>query len=734
MPSADNLNLVPPQVESGDVEGFISSGRTLSASFSPLHNSLAVFSTTNTVSQPSRQSTQWTEQPVYFASTDSVPSSERRLFVVDTSVIFAALQNLNKSASTQRAEWLQTEKIQQAVRKLTIDYVNFTKECWAHTSQPINRPDGPVQFPSEHYRRLYTCFSLFLVLYLPEGGFEDAPVGDDLMEWLNIHYIEPSTEEGDNLSGLERPWEDESFWPYLTRATLRGLSKASIFFLGVLSRHPSEDLHRLSERLTPLLETQPRLQNFSSERDFVYASRRWKDQVKAMRVDMDRVPENDRQDDFENWWDRLSDIVSILEGRGEAIQRICEELGADWKEVCAAWAVFVDPRLRRQDLPDIVGPILDDMPPDPTNVEDMIHAALMCAEPSKALQHASQLDRWLSAHLSDLMHTMELIDTGIDEDSGLTLRDQHVLAYAEYLHSDPGFWRLTVDYMCSCGHIGNDRADEVLLRVPLRLHNSREDPHAPTGTQERNEIRAGDVVGVLKEVNETCFEHQRERARRAICRIAAQTFVQEKDYGLAVSYCTSAEDWPGLGRVVDRVLDEYVVSGPLAFARYVADIAPSLQALRGNAGPQGIFVHRLMFAVRYAEFHQRRSNQELEDAAIALVSMFHEDIAPKPWWGILLCDAIEFLQYSSTLLFTSADACVLLRKLDEIFVRTEQGSGEDYLGVLTRVMKGGGEKEALHRLRSVRLALARYFARCTVVGVGGKQGVEHQAYISSVTR
>lgn len=157
-----------------------------------------------------------------------------------------------------------------------------------------------------------------------------------------------------------------------------------------------------------------------------------------MRVDMDRVPENDRQDDFENWWDRLSDIVSILEGRGEAIQRICEELGADWKEVCAAWAVFVDPRLRRQDLPcvfadtrpdhryptlliavlrsDIVGPILDDMPPDPTNVEDMIHAALMCAEPSKALQHASQLDRWLSAHLSDLMHTMELIDTGIDEE------------------------------------------------------------------------------------------------------------------------------------------------------------------------------------------------------------------------------------------------------------------------------------------------------------------------------
>lgn len=43
--------------------------------------------------------------------------------------------------------------------------------------------------------------------------------------------------------------------------------------------------------------------------------------------------------------------------------------------------------------------------------------------------------------------------------------------------------------------------------------------------------------------------------------VAAQTFIQEKEYGLAISYITSAEDWPGLGRVVDLVLEEYVVQG-----------------------------------------------------------------------------------------------------------------------------------------------------------------------------
>ena len=135
------------------------------------------------------------------------------------------------------------------------------------------------------------------------------------------------------------------------RATLRGLSKASIFFLDALSRHPSEDLQLLAKDLVPLIDSQPRLQHFSIERDYTYASRRWRDRVKTLRLALDRVPEVDRHDDFENWWDRLSDIVGALEGREDVIRKICDESGGDWKEVCIAWSIFVDVRLRRRDLP-----------------------------------------------------------------------------------------------------------------------------------------------------------------------------------------------------------------------------------------------------------------------------------------------------------------------------------------------------------------------------------------------
>jgi len=107
----------------------------------------------------------------------------------------------------------------------------------------------------------------------------------------------------------------------------------------------------MTQRLVPIIEKHPRLHQFSAERDFAHATRRWKDKVKSLRIEMDQIPEDDRHDGSDDWWDRLSDIVSILEGRSEAIQRICVDLGADWKEVCAAWGIFVDTRLRRQDIP-----------------------------------------------------------------------------------------------------------------------------------------------------------------------------------------------------------------------------------------------------------------------------------------------------------------------------------------------------------------------------------------------
>ena len=69
---------------------------------------------------------------------------------------------------------------------------------------------------------------------------------------------------------------------------------------------------------------------------------------------------------------------------------------------------------------------------------------------------------------------------------------------------------------------------------------------------------------VIKEVGASCYEHKREAVRRAVCRVAAQTFMHECEFGLTVSYCVSAEDSVGLGRIVDRMIAVYIVHGTYA--------------------------------------------------------------------------------------------------------------------------------------------------------------------------
>ena len=74
----------------------------------------------------------------------------------------------------------------------------------------------------------------------------------------------------------------------------------------------------------------------------------------------------------------------------------------------------------------------------------------------------------------------------------------------------------------------------MLLRVPLGFRTyfrptgsdpdgkkpAVEDDRTMDTEDEASRIRAGDIVGVLKEVNQCCFEHGREGVRRMVCRVS----------------------------------------------------------------------------------------------------------------------------------------------------------------------------------------------------------------------
>ena len=69
----------------------------------------------------------------------------------------------------------------------------------------------------EHFRMLSSVISLFVMLYMPEPGYENVPIAEELVDWMNMYFVEPPTEQGDMLNQLEKPWENEVFWSYLTK-------------------------------------------------------------------------------------------------------------------------------------------------------------------------------------------------------------------------------------------------------------------------------------------------------------------------------------------------------------------------------------------------------------------------------------------------------------------------------------------------------------------------------------
>lgn len=98
----------------------------------------------------------------------------------------------------------------------------------------------------------------------------------------------------------------------------------------------------------------------------------------------------------------------------------------------------------------------------------------------------------------------------------ISIRDQYILSYADYLHSDPALWRITVAYMCSCGPIGRERADQVLLRVPISLKLNAGDSSDVNAA-----AHSGEVPAALRAVIETCHEYGREPVRRMVCTVSA---------------------------------------------------------------------------------------------------------------------------------------------------------------------------------------------------------------------
>ncbi|KDQ19196.1 hypothetical protein BOTBODRAFT_171134 [Botryobasidium botryosum FD-172 SS1] len=737
---------MPQRFVSRDTVGsLLPSGKSVLAAISPRSNSLAVITSSREGSGPIR-----------FVQWDDIPDSDVQFFA-ESYVTFKGLQEMAFRQEEEVIPLASTQSIEFCYRALRL-YCD-------HVQDQLDRLAGGTPFNEEayvHYAAVFSTLYLFRTIYTSASGSVDGLLGEELLDWLNHNYVAPSTEEGVALVELEKPWLDKNFWTYITRCVLRGISQSALRFISQLDQHPSHALRRLSAYLTSLITSHPRSTEFSTEHEFLSMHRRWAAGVKQLRQEIDLLEEWDGRATGPGgagegeWREGIELLCGIMEGKKEALFDICDREGWGWREALGAWGVWIDVRLNREEVSAVLPLILEALPLDSTNPDEPLQTTLISYDFINSISIAKDWDLWLAAHMTDMLDKLgelqnveESRSASIqkDPDNPLSVRSTVLLEYAEHLHTDPSLWELTLEYMGACGNDAKDQMAEILKRVSIDVETKRGKRTAAAATggeaeaemvEDEEEGGEGEEAAMwerwsakVDKIISVCKDYGLNEAIVSVCKSVAQVLVRNRAYGRAIPYCVMARDSRAVGRIADLLLEEYITKGADEFCKQVAAIPPQFLPTAGSLegginGTADIFTARLQFLSRYADFHAMYGRGEKKDAARFLVMLLSSGLVPRWWRGVVLLDAAGMLE-DEELLITVDDAYELLRHLEEIYMRAEQGSAAEYLGALEKMMGGkpSAESDALGQLEVVRLALARYLARCSTVSGASEYGVDY---------
>lgn len=153
-----------------------------------------------------------------------------------------------------------------------------------------------------------------------------------------------------------------------------------------------------------------------------------------------------------------------------------------------------------------------------------LQAALVAADAPQACAFAVRADPWLAAHMTDLFDKLGVLEPRVapvsrrgvkavvEEGKQMRLRDFCVLGYGDVLRSDPGLWRLVVEYWSTCGPEGLGRVRAALRRVVIGIETDQ--PEAELGVNAAGGAKDGEdqIMGFIGIRNEKA-EVDRSKAR-----------------------------------------------------------------------------------------------------------------------------------------------------------------------------------------------------------------------------
>ncbi|KCV72250.1 hypothetical protein H696_01649 [Fonticula alba] len=341
---------------------------------------------------------------------------------------------------------------------------------------------------------------------------------------------------------------------------------------------------------------------------------------------------------------------------------------------------------------------------------DQIEISLLRMHLTSALRFCSELDPWLSAHLTDLLfHSgsleSELLVQANDVPAGPSSADirLHFLApYGTALMEQHNLWRLGVDYLSSCGPPGAAMLEALILRLPL-------------GTDEQV-ARVVDVCEMLQ-LTDCVSDVYSVLARRALSTGAP---VKALHY-----YLLTSDPVEGSRRVLSWLCQRLVGTPSPETLALLQGFAEQIEiVLQSQALRSGPVLPDLQLFVHFCHLRQRFEQGDLPGAVHTLRSIFMRPaelsvFSPSTHiWPLVFETALPLIRDSPDLVAHEL-ASKMLAQLDQLATIVQFMARQPPTGPAAGAPHGARrgpappvDGAALDRLQPVRVALVLVLGSC----------------------
>ncbi|EGG04312.1 uncharacterized protein MELLADRAFT_108602 [Melampsora larici-populina 98AG31] len=690
---------------------------------------LSIISSSSILSKPNQnQKLSISEQSIYLINSfHSNPS--RRSLITRSFEIFSSLQKVvavcEEEDHLKNQHQLPSSSQFKYYSRIAHQYVISLKDYLNQLEQE-DEESNPDEI--DLVIQMIECFSLFVLVFVPEDGRGDGIFSEQFLDWVNRINPQPPKEEGEELSNLSLPYEHVNFWPYIHACLIRGHLTQSTALLKPYTKTQNPTLNQLMTITISLINKTPRSTQFSQENSFIEALYQFRQSVDRVLLNLDQEMEmifkleeerkkqgNESmdEDDLLYLQASLKILLEILSGDENRVSEACY----DWKEALGAHLLWVYPTCKRDGLGPVIKTVTENWPIDQTSITDRLTSSILTGSTQTLIQESHSLSPWLSCHLIDLISKLGILEEESEESELEKMREFYVFEYLDELSLDQGLWRLMIAY-ADTTKFGIHWIKSILRRLII-------DDSIEEGNQEEGEGKKTKATVNVLEFKEICERFGLEDEFCRCTKILTKRLIKERKFGSAIAYSIRSGDLKMIRRITDLLLIEYINEGPEEFAKLVDEIpssllhpiAPKLRPNLFQSGPsdQESTHHNdnLIFLSRYRDLHSFYLKGDKKKVIEIVMNLLIGQIAPKEWWCILLIDLLPLLE-DEEMLVNVTDTYELLRCLEEITLGLEESNQTririDYLVYLKMILKN--QSDGSKEIEIIRYSLARNLSRC----------------------